>query len=56
MCLVVDQCILCIKSHSEIIRIFSGRGRELQIAEILADHFWFRVCLNLLWNGECGMR
>lgn len=46
MCFVVDQCILCIKNDQEIIRIFSSRGRELKIAEILADHFWFRVCLH----------
>lgn len=43
MCFVHDQCILCISSHKEIIRIFSCRGRELKIAETLADHFWFRV-------------
>lgn len=45
MCCVSDQCILCIDTQKEIIRIFSGRGREMRIAETLADHFWFRVCL-----------
>lgn len=46
MCFVTDQCILCIKNDLEIIRIFGNRGRELKIAETLADHFWFRVCLH----------
>lgn len=46
MCFVTDQCILCVKNDGEIIRIFSSRGRKLKIAETLADHFWFRVCLH----------
>lgn len=45
MYMVADQCILCIQTQKQIIRIFSVRGRELKIAETLADHFWFRVCL-----------
>lgn len=49
MCFLIDQCILCIKTDREMIRIFGGRGRELKIAEILADHFWFRVCLHYIF-------
>lgn len=45
MYMISDQCILCIQTHKEIIRVFSVRGKELKIAETLADHFWFRVCL-----------
>ncbi|KAJ6649835.1 Transcription factor grauzone [Pseudolycoriella hygida] len=40
---VSSICILCFESNDHLLEIFGKKGIELNIAEILREHFWFEV-------------
>lgn len=44
-----NVCRLCLLSHNNIIKFSSEEGLNLQITNIVSQHFWFKVfhCVNL---------
>lgn len=36
-------CRVCLKENSSVLNIFDGNSESVNIAKVLAKHFWFEV-------------
>lgn len=40
---ISNICLLCLEGNDNLVEIFGKRGIELNIADIIHEHFWFEV-------------